>query len=72
MVRGYLPPYSVCIGNPAHIIKKRFSDEDIEKLLQVKWWDWPTEKIKENLQVICSQNVLKLVAISLMTGHSEE
>lgn len=72
VVRGYLPPYSVCIGNPAQIIKKRFSDEDIEKLLQVKWWDWPTEKIKENLQVICSQNVLKLVAISLMTGHSEE
>lgn len=60
VVRGYLPPYSICIGNPAQIIRKRFSDEDIEKLLQVQWWDWPVEKIKENLHIICSTNIQNL------------
>ncbi|MBI5324137.1 MAG: CatB-related O-acetyltransferase [Ignavibacteriae bacterium] len=41
-------PYSVVGGVPAKIISKRFSDEQIEKLLKIKWWNWDYEKIKEN------------------------
>lgn len=38
-------PYSIVGGNPAKIIRKRFSDEVIDVLLRLKWWDWPVEKI---------------------------
>lgn len=56
-------PYSIVAGNPAKLIKKRFSDEDIQKLLEVKWWDWPEEKIKENVGVLCSGDIDGLVDI---------
>ena len=40
--------YSVAGGVPAKVIKKRFSDDIIALLLEIKWWDWPEEKIKRN------------------------
>jgi acetyltransferase-like isoleucine patch superfamily enzyme len=39
-------PYSVVVGNPARVVKKRFTDEQIQKLLQIKWWNWGDEKNK--------------------------
>ena len=43
-----IEPYTIVGGVPAKMIKKRFSDEHIEKLLKLKWWNWDFEKIKEN------------------------
>lgn len=43
-------PYSIVGGNPAREIKKRFSKEQIEKLLEICWWDWDIEKITRNIQ----------------------
>lgn len=40
-------PYEVWAGNPAKMIKKRFDDETIKKLLAIQWWNWGEEKIKE-------------------------
>lgn len=42
-----VPPYAIVGGVPAKIIRYRFSDEIIEALLKIKWWDWEDEKIKE-------------------------
>lgn len=42
-------PYSIVGGNPARLIRKRFSDEKIAELMEMKWWDWPVEKITANL-----------------------
>lgn len=50
-------PYEIWGGNPARFIKKRFSDEHIEKLLQIKWWDWPVEVLKRNLKHLRSSDV---------------
>lgn len=41
-------PYSVVAGNPAVEIKKRFDKETVKKLLKIKWWDWPIDKIKSS------------------------
>ncbi|MEK4555480.1 chloramphenicol acetyltransferase [Jeotgalicoccus sp. FSL K6-3177] len=43
-------PYAIVVGVPAKEIKKRFSDEVIEALLDIKWWDWSHEKIKECIE----------------------
>nr|WP_317166418.1 CatB-related O-acetyltransferase [Yeosuana marina] len=56
-------PYSIVGGNPAKLIKKRFSDNDINNLLEIKWWNWDIEKITKHLQLITSSevNLLKKV-----------
>lgn len=53
-------PYSIVGGNPAAEIKKRFTKEQIEKLLEIKWWDWDIEKITENLLNLTDINLDKL------------
>ena len=45
VVTKNVPPYGIAVGNPATVIKRRFSDEVIERLLKIKWWDWTDEKI---------------------------
>ena len=41
-----IPPYAIAVGNPAQIIKYRFDEKTIERLLKIKWWDWDVEKVK--------------------------
>ena len=45
-------PYSVVGGNPAREIRKRFSNEIIERLLTLKWWDWDIAKITKNVHYL--------------------
>jgi hypothetical protein len=40
-------PYTVVGGVPAKLIRKRFDDAIIERLLKLNWWDWPVEKLFE-------------------------
>jgi acetyltransferase-like isoleucine patch superfamily enzyme len=40
VVRGAIPPYAVCIGNPATIVRYRFSKKVVEQMLKIAWWDW--------------------------------
>ena len=50
-------PYSIVAGNPAELIRKRFDDEIIQKILELKWWDWPFEKISKNAHDITTGNM---------------
>ena len=45
-----VPPYAIVGGNPAKIIRYRFSPEIIEALDKIKWWYWPLAKVKANRQ----------------------
>ena len=47
-----VPPYAVVVGNPAHVVKYRFSEETIDKLQEIKWWYWPEQRIKDNLELM--------------------
>ncbi|WP_336128798.1 CatB-related O-acetyltransferase [Mesoflavibacter sp. CH_XMU1422-2] len=47
-------PYTIAGGNPAKLIKKRFSDDIISKLLELKWWDWEIEKITKHVDKLTS------------------
>ena len=53
-------PYSIVGGNPAKVIRKRFDDSTIEFLLELKWWDWPPEKIAQNLTAITTGDISSL------------
>lgn len=47
-----VPPYTIVGGVPAKEIRKRFSEEMIAHLLNAKWWDWPIERISQNIEAI--------------------
>ncbi|MDB5118120.1 MAG: hypothetical protein JWQ79_3612 [Mucilaginibacter sp.] len=49
--------YEIWAGNPARFIKKRFSDDVITSLLEVKWWDWDINRINENMDLICNDDI---------------
>lgn len=55
-----VPPYTIVGGVPARQIRKRFSEDMIAYLLDLKWWDWPIEKISENIEFIKSADLEKL------------
>ena len=55
-------PYAIVVGNPAKEIGRRFSDEQVEALLRIKWWDWPTELVKERVDALSSPDVDAFIA----------
>jgi len=42
-----IPAYAIAVGVPARVIKYRFEKETIDRLLEMKWWDWPEEELKK-------------------------
>jgi len=57
VVTKNVEPYSIVGGNPAKEIRKRFEEDIIKELLEIKWWDWEIEKITRNLQAICGSDI---------------
>jgi acetyltransferase-like isoleucine patch superfamily enzyme len=56
-----VPPYAVVGGNPAKIIKYRFTEEQIKALLEIKWWDWEDSKIREMVPLLVSGDINKFI-----------
>lgn len=57
VVASDIPPYTVAAGNPCRVIRKRFDEELIAFLLDLKWWDCEIEKIEENFEALSSGNL---------------
>ncbi len=57
LVSGIVDAYSVVAGNPAKVVRMRFSPRVVEQLQALKWWDWPIEKIRKNVGKLCSDNL---------------
>lgn len=56
-----VPPYTIVGGVPAKVIRPRFGGEIVAKLQQIRWWDWPEDKIKENLPGIMNGEISELI-----------
>jgi serine acetyltransferase len=52
-----VPPYAIVAGNPAKVVKYRFTEEQIEKLLSIAWWDWEEIKIRDNAMKMWSDDI---------------
>jgi acetyltransferase-like isoleucine patch superfamily enzyme len=56
-----VPSYAIVGGNPAKIIKYRFDEETIKELIELKWWNFETSKIKSILPKIINNKDIKYV-----------
>jgi acetyltransferase-like isoleucine patch superfamily enzyme len=54
-------PYAVVAGNPAREVRRRFSDDEVEAMLEIAWWDWPDEKVRENIASLNRANVAEFI-----------
>ena len=61
VVASDVPPYSIVVGNPAQVIRKRFDDESIQALLKIKWWNWDEEKINREVVYLCSNDIRQFI-----------
>jgi virginiamycin A acetyltransferase len=52
-----VPPYAIVVGNPAVVVKYRFTEEQIQKLLDISWWSWDEEKIRDNAMNMWSSDI---------------
>lgn len=57
LVTKDVPPYAIVGGNPARIIRYRFDPATIKKLLAIRWWFWPEDKIIRALPLMLSSNM---------------
>lgn len=55
-----VPPYAIVGGNPAKVLKFRFPKTTIDRLLQLRWWDWEIEKITQHLSLLTSMDIDRL------------
>lgn len=60
VVGSDIEPYAIAVGNPAHIIKKRFDDELIGLLLKFKWWDKSIEEINALIHLLTCSDLAKV------------
>ncbi|TGV38550.1 MAG: CatB-related O-acetyltransferase [Mesorhizobium sp.] len=52
-----IPPYAVAVGNPARVIRYRFSPEIIERLQSLAWWNWSDDLIRERVALLTAMDV---------------
>ena len=59
-----VPPYAIVAGNPARVIRSRFSEEDVARLLRAAWWDWPIGLVTEHARTIMAGTAADLERIA--------
>ena len=61
VVTKSVPPYAIVAGVPAKVIKYRFPQPVIDKLLELRWWDWDKEKILANWPLLSAEQTEETV-----------
>ena len=74
-----VPPYAIVVGVPARIIGYRASQNQIEELEKIKWWDWPEELLDNVMNELISRDIndetiefMKNVSTKFFNEHSTE
>ena len=62
LVTRDVEPYAIIGGNPARVIRKRFDDDSVAMLMQMKWWDWDDARLGEAMPLLCSGDIAALHA----------
>ncbi|MDO6498250.1 CatB-related O-acetyltransferase [Photobacterium sanguinicancri] len=65
-----IAPYSVVVGNNV-VVKMRFSEQAIQSLLRIQWWNWPLQQLKGAMPLLCSGDFKALEAYGLAHGDAK-
>ena len=52
-----VPPYAVVAGNPAKLIKYRFNEDIVTRLLSIQWWKWDEKKVESALPFMLNSDI---------------
>jgi len=52
-----VPPYAIVAGNPARVIRYRHTPVQIERLLRIRWWDWPESEVRAAIPLLADHDV---------------
>ena len=63
LVTRDIPPYAIAAGSPARVIKYRFDEQTIEKLLEIRWWDFKEEEIIKIIPLLQSSDMEEFLRI---------
>lgn len=63
-------PYAVVVGNPARMVKKRFNEETIRRLLQTKWWDWHDDQIEKTLPLLLNSDIEAFLKVAIKHNNT--
>ncbi|MBV9414983.1 MAG: antibiotic acetyltransferase [Solirubrobacterales bacterium] len=69
VVASDVAPYTVVAGNPARIVRRRFDDDDVDRLLRAAWWDWPAATITTHARAIMAGTPAELEQIARQIGR---
>jgi virginiamycin A acetyltransferase len=67
VVASDVPPYAIVAGNPARVVRRRYEDDDVARLLRTAWWDWPAALVTEHARTIMAGTPAELERIA--AGH---
>ena len=56
-----VPAFAIAAGVPAKVVGYRFDNETIDALNKIKWWEWPLEKVKQNVDDLTSENIHEFI-----------
>lgn len=68
VVSADVPPYAIVAGNPARVVRRRYDDDDVGRLLRAAWWDWPIGLVTEHARAIMAGTPAQLEPIAAAAG----
>ncbi len=63
-----IPPYSIAVGNPAKVVKARYTEAEQKILLDLAWWDWGVEMIEQAMPILVKGDIAKLQEFAALNG----
>lgn len=66
-----VPPYAIVAGNPATVIRMRFTNAQITALRAIHWWDWPLDRILSHVDLLCDPNIERFLHLAAEFSASE-
>jgi virginiamycin A acetyltransferase len=60
-----VPPYAIVAGNPARVVRSRFSADEVDRLLRAAWWNWPIELVSQHARTIMAGTAAELEQIAV-------
>ena len=68
VVAGDVDPYTIVAGNPARVVRRRFDEANVTRLLRSAWWDWPVDLVTQHARVIMAGEPAELEQIATKQG----